>query len=209
MPDMKSVIQDTEFRGTRAIRVYRRGFSLVELIVVLVIMGVVAGLAIPRLNLAGYRVDAFAQQVRSALQLAQRTSITRQYDVIVSIDTVRNQIGIAEDRDNSGTITGGESRVWRAGGSNEGNTFSAPPKGIGGDAVRTAVVGSAIKKIEGMPSIIFHRDGSASTDAELYIQNTSRGRPQYRAIVLTRSTGRAAVRRLAGTGAGAIWQDIR
>src|SRR5450631_2431444 len=82
----------------------RAGFSMVELVVVMVILSVIAGLAIPRLNLSQYRADGAAEQVRSVFQTAQRTSLTRQYDVIVSVDTVIGGLRIAEDQNNDGTI---------------------------------------------------------------------------------------------------------
>jgi hypothetical protein len=42
-----------------------------------------------------------------------------------------------------------------------------------------------------MPTVTFHRDGSVSSDAEIYVSIAARGKPIYRAIVLTQATGRA------------------
>ena len=187
----------------------RRGFSLVEIIVVLVIMGIVAGLAVPKLNLSGYRVDAIAQQVRGILRTSQRTSLTRQFDVIVSIDTLNRLLRIAEDSNNSGTIEPAEVRVWRPTGQAEGNVFAVPPRGLNTPTVKNSVTGTSLRTLNGLPTIVFHRDGSASSDAEIYVANSSRGQPQYRAISLTRSTGRTELYRLAGKGSAATWQVAR
>jgi prepilin-type N-terminal cleavage/methylation domain-containing protein len=187
----------------------RTGFSLLELLIVLVIMGVVAGLTVPKLNLSTYRVDAIAQQVRSVFQTSQRTSLTRQYDVIISIDTFKHELRIAEDADNSGTIEPGEVRFWRPTGQVEGNIFSVPPRGFSTPVVTTSVVGSGLKKIDNLPSIIFHRNGSASTNAEIYVANASKRDIQYRLITLTRSTGRTDMYRLSGTGMTARWLVVR
>jgi prepilin-type N-terminal cleavage/methylation domain-containing protein len=187
-----------------------RGVTLLELMIVLVMMGVTAGLAIPRLNLSQYRADAAAQQVRSVFQTAQRTSLTRQYDVIVSVDTIRNGLRIAEDVNNNGAIELSEWKFWRPPG--EGNRFSVPPAGVtpGTGAtyrpIADAVVGSAIKVVDGLPSVIFHRDGSTSSSMEIYMSSTYRRRVDYRGITLTRSTGRSELYRLAGAGATARWQ---
>src|SRR6476620_5228343 len=97
----------------------RFGFSMVEIIIVLVMMAVIAGMAIPKLNLSQFRSDAAAQQVRSVFQTAQRTSLTRQFDVIVSVDTTTFGLRIAEDSSNDGTIQQGEWKFWRPTG--EGN----------------------------------------------------------------------------------------
>jgi hypothetical protein len=60
--------------------------------------------------------------------------------------------------------------------------------------------------VDGLPSVIFHRDGSTSSDAEIYIASVYKGRTDFCAIALTRSTGRSELYRLAGQGATAKWQ---
>lgn len=187
----------------------RKGFSLLELVVVLAIMGVVAALALPRMSLASYRVDGVAQQVRSVLQRAQRTALTRQYDVIVSIDTARGELRIAADSNNSGTIEPAEERSWRPTGAADGNVFALPPRGLRTAAVASPLVGSTLRRIGGLPSIVFHRDGSASSEAELYVANGSRGHMEYRAVTLVKSTGRTDLYRLAGEGGAARWELSR
>lgn len=191
----------------RAIKRPRAGFSMVEIVVVLVMMAVVASMALPRLSLSQFRADAAAQQVRSVFQTAQRTSLTRQYDVIVSVDTAQFGLRIAEDVNNDGSIQVSEWKFWRPTG--EGNQFAIPPKGLVAPSVLSSVVGSQLRMVDGMKSVIFHRDGSTSTDAEIYVQSTYKGRTDYRAITVTRSTGRTELFRLAGTGPGAAWQVVQ
>jgi type II secretory pathway pseudopilin PulG len=178
--------------------------TLIELVVVLTMLGVIAGIGLPRLNLSDYRADAAAQQIRSVMQTAQRTSLTRQYDVIVSVDTVQNGLRIAEDVNNNGSIEVSEWKFWRPLG--EGNRFRTPPTGITSTGLSKSVIGSQLTTVDQLPSVIFHRDGSASTDAELYVESTSRRRTDYRAVALTRSTGRSELYRLAGAGSGATWR---
>jgi prepilin-type N-terminal cleavage/methylation domain-containing protein len=191
----------------------RPGVTLIELAVVLVLLGAMAGLAIPRLSLSAYRVDAAAQQVRSVFQTAQRTSLTRQYDVIVSVDTVKGGLRIAEDVNNNGAIEISEWKFWRPPG--EGNRFTVPPAGVQpgtGDTYRpigASVAGPALKTVDGLPSVIFHRDGSTSSEMEVYMASRYRGRTDYRGITLTRSTGRAELYRLEGSGAAAKWRLAR
>lgn len=188
----------------------RRGMTLIELAVVLVILGTMAGLAIPRLNLSSYRSDAAAQQVRSVFQTAQRTSLTRQYDVIVSVDTIRGGLRIAEDINNNGAIEVSEWKFWRPPG--EGNRFAVPPAGVrpgSGDSYRpisASVTGPSLKTVDGLPSVIFHRNGSTSSEMEVYMASRYRGRTDYRGITLTRSTGRSELYRLEGTGLTARWR---
>jgi prepilin-type N-terminal cleavage/methylation domain-containing protein len=181
----------------------RLGFTLLELLTVLTMLGVIAGMAIPRLNVSRYRIDAAAQQVRSVFQTAQRTSLTRQYDVIVSVDTIKGGLRIAEDVNNNGAIELSEWKFWRPPG--EGNRFTVPSAGLNG-RVSHSVVGETLKTVDGLPSVIFHRDGSTSSDVEIYIASSYKGRVDFCAISLTRSTGRTELYRLAGTGVTAKWQ---
>lgn len=191
--------QDAKYRA-------RPAFSLVEIVIVLVMMAVIARMALPKINTGAFRADAAAQQVRSVFQTAQRTSLTRQFDVIVSVDTTTFGLRIAEDSSNDGVIQTNEWRFWRPTG--EGNTFSVPPKGLNG-SVTSPVVGSNLKTVSNLPSIIFHRDGSTSSDGEIYVQSDFKGRIDYRAITVTRATGRTELWRLSGTGSGATWQVVR
>src|SRR5437868_4696142 len=55
----------------------RRGFTLAETMIVLVIAGMMIALAIPRVDTTKYRADAIATIVRTTLQMAQRQAITR------------------------------------------------------------------------------------------------------------------------------------
>jgi prepilin-type N-terminal cleavage/methylation domain-containing protein len=184
----------------------RAGFSMIELIVVLVMLAVIMRMALPKLNTGAFRADAAAQQVRSVFQTAQRTSLTRQFDVIVSVDTTTFGLRIAEDSSNDGIIQSNEWKFWRPAG--EGNTFAVPPKGLNG-MVTSPVVGTAIKTVSNLPSIVFHRDGSTSSDGEIYVQSSYKGRTDYRAITVTRATGRTELWRLSGTGSGATWLVVR
>jgi prepilin-type N-terminal cleavage/methylation domain-containing protein len=188
---------DTRLPGSR------RGFTLFELLTVLTMMGVVASMAIPRLKVGRYRIDAAAQQVRSVFQTAQRTSLTRQFDVIVSVDTIKGELRIAEDRNNNGTIEGTEWKFWRPSG--EGNRFAVPVAGLH-NIITTSVVGGSLKSIDNLPSVIFHRDGSTSSDAEIYIRSEYKGRVDFCAIELTRSTGRTELYRLNSAGTLPKWQ---
>jgi type II secretory pathway pseudopilin PulG len=194
-------------RGHRSSNRTRTAFSMVEIIIVLVMMAVVMRMALPKLNLSQFRSDAAAQQVRSVFQTAQRTSLTRQYDVIVSLDTTQFGLRIAEDANNDGVIETTEWKFWRPTG--EGNSFAVPPKGVNSPTVTSSVVGSQLKLVGGLKSVVFHRDGSTSSDAEIYVQSEYKGRTDYRCITVTRSTGRTELYRLSGTGTGATWMVVQ
>lgn len=187
----------------------RRGFSLIELVIVMLVMGIVAAFAVPRIDLAGYRANAAAQQVRGTLQTAQRTALTRQYDMIVSFDTPNNRMLVSPDSNNSGTLEAWEQGTWRPLGTPEGNRFVIPPRGFSALPLTSAVIGSTMKKLNGFPILTYHRDGSVSSDAEIYVANGARGKTQYRLVTVVRSTGRADTWRLSGSGALARWERAK
>src|ERR1041385_4429417 len=91
----------------------RRGFTLAEMMVVLVIAGMMIALAIPRVDTTKWRADAIATIVRTTLQYAQRQAITRQHDMVVSFDTTGERIRTFWDANNSGSLNSTERVTWR------------------------------------------------------------------------------------------------
>jgi prepilin-type N-terminal cleavage/methylation domain-containing protein len=173
----------------RSQRRLRRGFTLAEMMVVVVIAGMMIALAIPRVDTTKWRADAIATIVRTTLQYAQRQAITRQHDMVVSFDTTGERIRTFWDGNNSGTLNSTERVTWR--GLDVGVLFTDPSvKGITGTTISKPVSGAQIASLTGFPTVTFHRDGSVSTDAEIYIKVAAHGPPWYRAIRLTQSTGR-------------------
>lgn len=157
--------------------------------VVVVIAGLMVSLAIPRIDTTKFRADAIAQIVRTTLQYAQRQAITRQHDMVVSFDTSGERIRTFWDSNNNGQLGAGERTTWR--GLDVGVLFTDPSvAGVSGVAISKPVNGSNITTLGGWPTVTFHRDGSVSTDAEIYVSVAAHGPPWYRAITLTQSTGR-------------------
>ena len=167
----------------------RAGFTLAEVMVVVVISGLMITLAIPRIDTTKWRADAIATIVRTSLQYAQRQAITRQHDMVVSFDTTGERIRTFWDQNNSGFIDSQERVTWR--GLDVGILFTDPSvSGVSGTVITDPVSGSQVATLNGYPTITFHRDGSVSSDAEIYIKVAAHGPPWYRAIRLTQSTGR-------------------
>ena len=154
-----------------------RGFTLIEIVMVLVITGLMLSLALPRVNLAGYRADAGMQGVRSLLMLAQRTSLERQYDVVVMFDTTKQRITILEDANDNATIDPGEHIRRQA--LQETMRFVVPVVGIDG-AVNHSLTGPSLHQVNSLPSITFHRDGSASNNLDNYLATGTGSIASYR-----------------------------
>lgn len=160
-----------------------RGYSLGELLWVIVIISIVAALAIPRLDWMKYRVNAEIRNVSLQLTYAQRLSVSLQHDVRVTLDHATRRLLVDEDRNNDGTYSSGERRrvVQLDDGVNfERNGVSALPAPLPSNELTT---------------IIYRRDGSADQSGVVYL-NTNRGvalstNKDARALEVVRATGRA------------------
>lgn len=164
-----------------------RGFTLVELIVAVSIMSVLAAVALPRINLHQFRIDAGVRRVQAALQQGARFAVQRQHDMVVGFDVPGNKVMVLDDRNNNGAIDGGERVMWHA--LEDGVRFVAPPAAIGSGNVG-AVAGAKLETLNGYPSVRFRRDGAASTDVQVYITSTRDVATDFKALSVTKSTGR-------------------
>jgi len=132
-------------------------------------------------------VDSGARTVRVALQNAERLAVTRQFDVVVSFDVAGKRMRILEDGNNNDAVDNGERITYAA--LEDGVHCKIPPAGRSGP-VTSPIFGSNIKTIDGMPSIVFRRDGAASTDLEVYLASSKELANDWRAIQVVQSTGR-------------------
>lgn len=165
----------------------RWAFTVIELMIVLAIIGIIAAFAYPKVNFTQFRVDAAARTVRVSLQNAERLAVTRQYDVVVSFDTTNRRIRILEDNNNNARVDAGEHVIFTQ--LEDSVHFAIPPAGVSGSA-SSAVNGSSIRTVDNMPTLIFHRDGAASSDADIYITSKRAINDDFRCVRVIQSTGR-------------------
>ena len=174
---------------TQRCRTSGSGFTLIEILMVIVLIGLVASFAVPKLNFSGYRINGAVRGATALIARAQRLAVTDQYNVNVLFDVANNAIKIHEDANNNNAIDAGERvRAYPLG---EGVVYgrnNAPVR-----LYSTATV-SFTRQQNGLPEIIFRRDGSASENGGFYITTTTAqksNRPQdARSIEVTRATGR-------------------
>lgn len=167
----------------------RRGFTLIEMLMVVVLISIVVTWAVPKFSINRYRADAAGNLVRTLLQSAQRNGITRQSNLIVSFDRPGRRLRIVQDDNNNGLIDAGERIQYRN--LEEGAKFATPSwPGPNGTTPASSVVGNNLVNIGGLPSISFLRDGSGSTDLEVYVTTRDNVKVEYRAVTLTGATGR-------------------
>lgn len=186
----RSTIPDTGPHETCARRL-AFGFTLVEMLIVLVVVGLVVGLAAPKIDVTKFRVQSAMQGVGMTLLAVERQAITQQHDVIVMFDVPNNLIRIHDDANNNGIVDAGE-RV-RGLPLGEGIVFGragVTPRPMGGAAVNFT------RTVAGLPAVVFHRDGSASEAGGFYLTSNRAATAgshldDTRAVELERATGRA------------------
>ncbi|HYH79746.1 MAG TPA: type II secretion system protein [Longimicrobium sp.] len=166
-----------------------RGFSLAEVLVVLVIFGILILIAAPRMSLAPARTRSAANTTGSTLLAAQRAAVSRQQNVVISFDAPGKRIRVHYDANGDGVIQATEHAYWQP--LPEGVVFGRA--GAPAGRVGTAAV-SFRGRQGGLPAVFFMRNGSASEEGGFYLATAldqSRGAASsVRMVVVDRATGR-------------------
>lgn len=177
----------------------RAGFTVIELVIVMVLIGLIVAIAAPRIDTTKYRVESAMQGLGVSLLAQERLAITKQHDIIILFDEANNSVRIHEDQNNNGLIDAGEHvRGMPLG---EGIVFgrgAAPARPMGPGPI------TFLKHVGTFPALVFHRDGSASEAAGFYITSVRAAAgtvhaTDARAIELEAATGRASWYRYNGS----------
>jgi prepilin-type N-terminal cleavage/methylation domain-containing protein len=168
----------------------RTGFTLVELVIVMLLIGIMIGIVAPLLRPERFQLDAAVVLVASTLTAQQRNSIMRQHDIVLALDSTANRLRVHYDQDNDGVIDAGETTSVVE--LEEGTMFGraqTPARAMGSGTI-------SVTETQGtLPSLTFHRNGSASEQAILYLTSrraaaASAFTEDGRAIEIERATGR-------------------
>lgn len=166
------------------------GFTLVEIIVVLGLLAILLGVAVPRIDVASYRLDAGVREVTTTVRGAQGTAVMRGHDVVLAFDETDRTVRIHSDENSDGGVDSDEGiRVYEL---PEGVAFgrgSAPARDLSSETI------SFDGEQGGLPAVTFHRNGSASEEGVVYVTSeralqSSDFEEDARAIEFARSTGR-------------------
>jgi prepilin-type N-terminal cleavage/methylation domain-containing protein len=175
----------------------RAGFTLLEIMIVMVMIAIVARMALPRMQISQYRADGAMRTVQSVLMQAERGAVQRQMEVAVSFDTTKRRLRVHYDVNGNRVIDTGEESKWTP--LEEGNRFAAPPTGVNGTGGSFLVSTSIPTSPDGYPTIYYHRDGAASSNFEVYLRSSSSLTSDFRALVVTQATGRVELYRYTGS----------
>jgi prepilin-type N-terminal cleavage/methylation domain-containing protein len=178
----------------------RRAFTLIELLIVIVMVGAIAGMVLPRLRVERSQVDGAARTITSAMFAARGDAISRGHNVLLVFDTAARVVRTVWDANNNLRIDANEkTRPALLG---ERVAFA---RGAGIPAFNGATQQfPTLMTVNGLPALVIQRNGALDRAGTLYL--TSRrgqaGGPfvDSRALRLDRATGRATVYLYANTG---------
>lgn len=178
----------------------RGGFSLVELLLVIVVMGLVLAFASARIDVANFQVSAAVQALSTTSAAAQREAINKQHDMILIFDAANRNLRLIWDADSDGTVDAGErNRVVALDDRVVFGLGTAPARAFGAAPI------NFVDQIGGLPALTFHRNGSASGIGGFYlttragaagVANKAR---DTRAAEIVRATGRTEWFRYSGS----------
>jgi len=174
----------------------RRAYTLIEMLIVITVVAIVTAFALPKVNYLGFRIDAGARGIRTALQRAQAAAVAGQHNMIVSVDLGRQRLVVVEDNNNNLLIDAGERVTVMP--LQTGVVFGAPSGTWAGAPTPTgAITGSQLQTING----VFRGDGAASSDAQIYLTSTRGTTTDQRGIGVTQATGHVDQYR----NTGSVW----
>jgi len=162
------------------------GFSLVEMMMTLAILGLVVAFALPKLNYGAYRVNGAVRGAAGLLARAQRMAVTEQNNVNVLFDVTHQAIKLHEDANDNNQVDAGERvRSYPLGELVVFGTGGAPTRQYTPSPI------SFTRTQGGSLEIIFRRDGSASENGGFYLtQQNSTSAANARSIEVIKATGR-------------------
>ena len=186
-------------RGVEPKRRRGRGFSTLELMLVICIMGMMAGIALTKIDLAKMEANSAVQVLSTSMVAAQREAITKQHDLILTFDLAQLTVRMVWDANSNGAIDLGERvRAIPLDGRIGFGLGGAAARGFGANPINFD------RNIGGRPALIFHRNGSASGIGGFYLtSNRALADSTYmtdtRAVEIVRATGRTEWFRYTGT----------
>ena len=88
------------------------GFTMVELLIVLSVVGILMTIVLPRIDVARFQLDAAIQEVASAVASARGQSILRQHDYVLMFAEDADRFFVLNDMNNNGQTTRARSVGW-------------------------------------------------------------------------------------------------
>lgn len=174
---------------------HRRGYTLIELMIVITLIAIVTATAMPHIDYQASRQDGAVRAIRGAMQQAQAYAVSSQHEVWVIVDASRNRVIAVQDPSDSNQFVVGD-HYWSIpmqDGAKIGLGSVSPLPGdaspSGGVAITTTTT-IAPGALSGVSTgFVFRADGAVSSAAQIYITSVRGLAKDSRAIDITQATG--------------------
>lgn len=195
--------------GPRA-RVRASGFTLLELLAVLTLIGLAAAAFGVRLDVWRYRMDGNARFVQNTLLGAQQIAVTQNVPVLLLFDASAHRIGLVRDLDGNRQMDATDPTVWKS--LLDGGRFRDPPSTIDG-ALAVFATGPGMDAVTsaGLPRLVITPSGSiaptagqSTGDVIVYLGSPSGRASHARAVRVLGAT----VRSTAWSFASGAWRSL-
>jgi len=171
------------------VRPARRGFTLIEVMMVVALIGIVVGFAVSRVDFRAYRMDSNVRFLQNVIIGARQTAITKNVTVYVMFDANAHRVRVLQDYDGNGQMDASDTVRFRP--LFEGAEFQAPPATIDGEAAAYMTGPGVIQSGNALQlALRILPNGSVSGDAVVYVGTADRKESRLRAMTVIGATGR-------------------
>jgi prepilin-type N-terminal cleavage/methylation domain-containing protein len=174
----------------------RAGFTLLEIIGVLAIIGIAAGMAVYRVNYWRYRMDGNARLVQNFIIAAQQVAVRKNVQVQVMLDGSAHRLRRIEDYNGNGLMDTGDTAMYRP--LQEGARFASPATTV--DGATAAILtgpgaretGNALQRafLISPAGQLLPATGSGAGDVVIYLGSPRELATDARAVGVIGATGR-------------------
>jgi prepilin-type N-terminal cleavage/methylation domain-containing protein len=162
----------------------RAGFTAIELAVVVVLLGLMFALALPKVRVDSTAVDTAARTISLAIMTAQRDAVSRGHNVLVTFDAAEHTTMSTWDLNNNGLAEDGEKR----------RPFLVPETVRFGRPASVPGLDGDLSDPGESVTLILQRNGAVSRARIIYLTSARAlaggEHTDARALRITRATGR-------------------
>jgi Tfp pilus assembly protein FimT len=175
----------------------RRGWTVIGIVILLLLIAVVAGIILANVDFQRYRMDANARALQNQFIAQQLTAVKLNTPVLVAIVYDRGNLTITRDANGDGIAERTEHTQTTA--LSDGARFVIPPVAIDGGApyYATGPGLTYLNQSYKYPTVTFYPNGSTSGDVVLYIGSATGRLADLRALQITGASSKVKFYRFA------------